>query len=53
MRWLMIGLLISLGSLLLAVAGMARHIRNHRRARPGAGPLSLNSPHDSDFEAEP
>jgi hypothetical protein len=26
MRWLMIGLLVSVGALLLAVAGVARHI---------------------------
>jgi hypothetical protein len=30
MRWLMIGLLVSLGALLLAVAGLARHILLHR-----------------------
>jgi hypothetical protein len=54
MRWLMIGLLVSLGALLLAATGMVRHIRNHRhRIRPGSGPLSLNTPHDSDLEAEP
>lgn len=37
MRWLLIGLLISLGVLLLAVAGLARHIflkRAELRARP-------------------
>jgi len=35
MRWLMIGLLMSLGALLIAAAGVARHIwlqrRQHRR----------------------
>jgi hypothetical protein len=30
MRWLMIGLLVSLGALLLAAAGVARHIWLHR-----------------------
>jgi hypothetical protein len=30
MRWLMIALLVSLGVLLLAAAGVARHIRAHR-----------------------
>lgn len=30
MRWLMIGFLVSLGALLLAAAGMARHIGLHR-----------------------
>ncbi|MGA8043298.1 MAG: hypothetical protein WCA37_10875 [Terracidiphilus sp.] len=34
MRWLMIALLISLGALLLAAAGMARHIWLHRKAHP-------------------
>jgi hypothetical protein len=30
MRWLIIGFLVSLGALLLAAAGVARHIRLHR-----------------------
>ncbi len=30
MRWLMIAMLASLGALLLAAAGMARHIWRHR-----------------------
>lgn len=30
MRWLMIGLLVSLGALLIAAAGVARHIWLHR-----------------------
>jgi hypothetical protein len=37
MRWLMIALLVSLGALLLAAAGVARHIliqRTHLRRRP-------------------
>jgi len=34
MRWLMIGLLVSLGALLLAAAGVARHIRlQHAKLR--------------------
>jgi hypothetical protein len=33
MRWLMIGFLVSLGALLLAAAGMARHILLHHRAK--------------------
>jgi hypothetical protein len=48
----MMGLLISLGSLLLAAAGMARHIRNHRET-PGGEPRSLDSAHESDLEPEP
>jgi hypothetical protein len=51
MRWLMIGLLVSLGALLLAVAGMARHIRLHR-TKLDAGHTSLPPGHD-DFEPEP
>ena len=31
MRWLMIGFLVSLGALLLAAAGMVRHIGLHRK----------------------
>ncbi len=30
MRWLMIGFLVSLGALLIAAAGVARHIFKHR-----------------------
>ncbi len=52
MRWLMLGLLISLGALLLAVAGMARHIRNHRET-PGGKPRSFDSAQESDLEPEP
>jgi hypothetical protein len=42
MRWLMIGLLVSLGALLIAAAGLARHIwlhrrRQHRETVVGAG----------------
>jgi hypothetical protein len=34
MRWLMIGLLVSLGALLFAAAGLARHIWLQRKALP-------------------
>lgn len=34
MRWYMIGLLVSLGVLLLAAAGLARSIREQRREKP-------------------
>jgi hypothetical protein len=47
MRWLMIALLVSLGALLLAAAGLARHIRRH-----GGKPVKRRA-HDSDLEAEP
>jgi len=42
MRWLMIGLLASLAAMLLAVAGVARHIRLDRarlRSNPEAGAI--------------
>jgi hypothetical protein len=52
MRWLIIGFLFSLGALLLAVAGMARHVRNHR-ARPGGKTQPLDSAHESDAGPEP
>jgi hypothetical protein len=48
MQWLMIGLLVSLGALLFAAAGLARHIWQQRKllrhstagreATPPAGP---------------
>ena len=35
MRWLMLVLLVSLGALLVAVGGLARHVwLQHRRPRP-------------------
>ena len=43
MRWLMIAFLVSLGALLLAAAGVARHIwrqRSRLRSNPDAGPAS-------------
>jgi hypothetical protein len=52
MRWLMIVFLVSLGALLLAAAGLARHIRNHGRKQVKPRP-SFDSAHDSDLEAEP
>jgi len=39
MRWLMIALLASLGALLLAAAGMARHIWRHRGTQGEEVPL--------------
>lgn len=41
MRWLLIGLLVSLGALLVAAAGMARHIWRERlelRAKTAVNP---------------
>jgi hypothetical protein len=52
MRWLMIGLLVSLGALLFAAAGVARHVwlqrRQHRREMLAA----LEASHESDQERE-
>jgi hypothetical protein len=43
MRWLMIGLLVSIAAMLLAAAGVARHIwlqRARLQSNPDAGPLA-------------
>jgi hypothetical protein len=61
MRWLMIGLLVSLSGLLLVAAGVARHIwlrRGHLRTNPpggtstAAGP-AIYPPEDIDLDLEP
>jgi hypothetical protein len=47
MRWLMIAFLVSLGALLLAAAGVARHIwmqRSRLHSNPDAGPASREVP---------
>ena len=53
MRWLMIGLLVSLGALLFAAGGVARHIwlqrRKHRMERLAA----LSATQETDVEVEP
>lgn len=50
MRWLMVALLVSLGALLFAAAGVARHIRRHHRQgrKPPADPAE-----ESEAELEP
>ena len=61
MRWLMMGLLVSLGVLLLAVAGVARHIwlqRAKLRRKPpaGAGPAldpARDAAEETDLDLEP
>jgi hypothetical protein len=50
MRWLMIGLLVSLGALLFAAAGAARHIWKHRTKLDGKPPV--NSGHSQDQAAD-
>lgn len=55
MRWLIIALLISVGGLLLAAAGMVRHILAHRkRVKQEAAHRNslLGTPEDSDLESE-
>jgi hypothetical protein len=53
MRWMMIVLLVSLAALLLAAAGVARHIwlqRSRLHSNPGAGP-TLNKAHKEAAES--
>jgi hypothetical protein len=55
MRWLIIALLVSLGGLLLAAAGMARHIllqRAELRRKPPAGAIKPVGPaEETDLES--
>jgi len=53
MRWLMIGFLVSLAALLVAAAGVARHIwlqRARLHSNPGAGP-ARNKAANAAFDA--
>jgi hypothetical protein len=52
MRLLIIGLLVSLGALLLAAAGMARHILLHRVKNSGSSTPDTSVPEESDLESE-
>jgi hypothetical protein len=56
MRWLLIGLLVSLGALLLVAAGVARHIwlqRAKLRHKPPVGDTAAQGQADeSDVEIE-
>jgi hypothetical protein len=59
MRWLMIAFLVSLGALLLAVAGVARHIwlrRSRLHSNPDAWPVgskaSIAAHHSAEESAE-
>lgn len=52
MHWLMIALLVSLGALLLATGGLARHIWLHRRKRRDAEQAPRIRGGD-DLESEP
>jgi hypothetical protein len=63
MRWLMIALLVSLGALLLAAAGVARHVwlqRARLHSNPNAGPpagktlgAAFDPVEETDHEIEP
>jgi len=53
MRWLMIGLLVSLGALLLAAAGVARHVWLHRKALSSQSPAgTVKAGDEVDLESE-
>lgn len=56
MRWLMIGFLVSLAALLVAAAGVARHIWLHRaqlrRNRAGALGLAVELPEEAEYETD-
>ena len=56
MRWLIIALLISVGGLLLAAAGVVRHVLLHRKKAkqgvPGNSPAVVSVPEESDLESE-
>lgn len=50
MRWLMIALLASLAAMLLAAAGMARHIWLQRRRLEPKNPTADESPQETEIE---
>jgi hypothetical protein len=53
MRWLMIGLLVSLGALLFAAGGVARHIWLQRRQQRREMLAALEVAQETDAEVEP
>ena len=53
MRWLMIGLLLSLGALLIAAAGVARHIWLQRRQHQRETLAARVASRETDVEREP
>jgi sialic acid synthase SpsE len=53
MRWLMIVLLVSLGALLLAAAGVARHIWLQRTKPRDERSAALEPAEESDLEVKP
>jgi hypothetical protein len=52
MRWLMIGFLVSLGALLFAAAGTARHIWQQRAKLRSVPSAALESAEETDLELE-
>lgn len=53
MRWLMIGFAVSLGALLFAAAGAARHIWLHHRNHSEEAPATrLEGGEEADLESE-
>jgi uncharacterized membrane protein len=53
MRWLMIGLLVSLAGLLFAAAAVARHIWLRRKSPDDGTPAAPGAPKATDVEPEP
>jgi hypothetical protein len=53
MRWLMIGLLVSLGALLIAAAGVARHIWLHRQNLRSEMRAKADAVSEKDLEVGP
>jgi hypothetical protein len=53
MRWLMICFVVSLVALLVAAAGVARHIMIHHAKHRREELARLDAVHDSDLEPEP
>jgi hypothetical protein len=53
MRWLMIGLLVSLGALLFAAGGVAVHVLRHRKRPRGDSPTTTEQNAESDLEIRP
>jgi hypothetical protein len=49
----MIGLLVSLGALLFAAAGLARHVWLHRRRLRHETAGAIEAAHETDLEVEP
>jgi hypothetical protein len=53
MRWLLIAFLVSLGALLFAVAGLARHVWSQRAKPREESSVSLGHAEESDLELKP